>query len=81
MKKLLPLIAVAFLRSVGGGSVTKRIVIGLTALIAAIDVALVATGGETISEFLYVTSREYPVVALVAGIVVGHIWWPVKVSK
>lgn len=60
---------------------TKRIVIGLTALIAAIDVALVAIGGETISEFLYVTSREYPIVALVAGVIVGHIWWPVRTSK
>jgi len=58
--------------------VTKRIVIGFALLIAAIDAALVATGTQTISEFLYLHSKHYPIIAVIAGILVGHIWWPVK---
>ena len=60
---------------------TKRVVIGLAALIAAIDVAFVATGTQTISEFLYISSREYPVIALMAGILAGHIFWPVRTRQ
>jgi hypothetical protein len=60
---------------------TKRFTIGAALVIAVVDAAFVATGTQTISEFLYTSSREYPVVALVAGILVGHIFWPVRVSK
>jgi hypothetical protein len=60
---------------------TKRFTIGAALVIAVVDAAFVATGTQTISEFLYVSAREYPVVALVAGILVGHVFWPVRVSK
>jgi hypothetical protein len=59
---------------------TKRFTIGAALIIAAIDAAFVVTGTQTISEFLYTSSREYPVVALVAGILVGHIFWPVRIK-
>lgn len=57
---------------------TKRVVIALVVFIAAIDAAFVATGTQTISEFLYLNSKQYPIIAVIAGILVGHIWWPVK---
>lgn len=61
---------------------TKKIVIGLTALIAVVDTALILSGRDiSISEYLYTTSREYPVIALVAGLLAGHIFWPVRTSK
>ena len=59
---------------------TKKFVIGMAILIAAVDAAFVATGTQTISEFLYVQSKAHPVIALIAGIIVGHIWWPVRVK-
>jgi hypothetical protein len=59
---------------------TKRFTIGAALIIAAVDAAFVVTGTQTISEFLYTSSREYPVVALVAGILVGHIFWPVRIK-
>jgi hypothetical protein len=60
---------------------TKRFTIGAALIIAAVDAAFVATGTQTISEFLYVSAREYPIVSLVAGILVGHVFWPVRVGK
>jgi hypothetical protein len=61
--------------------VTKRFTIGAALVIAVVDAAFVATGTQTISEFLYLSAREYPIVSLVAGILVGHVFWPVRVSK
>jgi hypothetical protein len=61
--------------------VTKRFTIGAALIIAAVDAAFVVTGTQTISEFLYVSAREYPIVSLVAGILVGHVFWPVRVGK
>jgi hypothetical protein len=60
---------------------TKRFTIGAALVIAVVDAAFVATGTQTISEFLYVSAREYPIVSLVAGILVGHVFWPVRVGK
>jgi hypothetical protein len=60
---------------------TKRFTIGAALIIAVVDAAFVATGTQTISEFLYVSAREYPIVSLVAGILVGHVFWPVRVGK
>jgi hypothetical protein len=60
---------------------TKRFTIGAAILIAAVDAAFVATGTQTISEFLYSSAQSFPVVALIAGILVGHVFWPVRVSK
>jgi hypothetical protein len=60
---------------------TKRFTIGAALVIAVVDAAFVVTGTQTISEFLYVSAREYPIVSLVAGILVGHVFWPVRVSK
>jgi hypothetical protein len=60
---------------------TKRFTIAAALVIAVVDAAFVVTGTQTISEFLYTSSREYPVVALVAGILVGHVFWPVRVGK
>jgi hypothetical protein len=60
---------------------TKRFTIGAALVIAVVDAAFVVTGTQTISEFLYLSAREYPIVSLVAGILVGHVFWPVRVSK
>jgi hypothetical protein len=59
---------------------TKIFTIAVTLLILAVDGLFLLSGSETISEFLYTSSREYPVVALVAGILVGHIFWPVRIK-
>lgn len=60
---------------------TKLVTIALVGLVAIADLALIGHGKTSISEFLYTTSREYPVIALVAGILAGHIFWPVRTSK
>jgi hypothetical protein len=60
---------------------TKRFTIAAALIIAVVDAAFVVTGTQTISEFLYLSAREYPIVSLVAGILVGHVFWPVRVSK
>jgi hypothetical protein len=59
---------------------TKIFTIAVTLLILAVDGLFLLSGSKTISEFLYTSSREYPVVALVAGILVGHIFWPVRIK-
>jgi len=59
---------------------TKIFTIAVTLLILAVDGLFLLSGSETISEFLYTSSREYPAVALIAGILVGHIFWPVRIK-
>lgn len=42
---------------------------------------LVARGYDTtISAQTYWLIKDYPIVGFSLGVVVGHIWWPVKVS-
>jgi hypothetical protein len=60
---------------------TKRFTIAAALVIAVVDAAFVVTGTQTISEYLYLSAKDNPIVALVAGILVGHIFWPVKVSN
>ena len=60
---------------------TRALVILIVVLVALADVLLMGFDQQTISEFLYLSAREYPIVALVAGILVGHIFWPVRASK
>jgi hypothetical protein len=62
----------------GGRALTKLSVIILSGLVAVVDLVLIGNGKESISSYLYTTSREYPVIALVAGILAGHIFWPVR---
>lgn len=57
---------------------TKLVTLILVGLVAIADLVLIGNGSMSISEFLYTTSREYPVIALVAGLLAGHIFWPVR---
>ena len=57
---------------------TKIIVIGLSFSVAVIDVSLLMSGSVTISEYLYTTSKDNPILAVIAGVLIGHIFWPVK---
>lgn len=60
---------------------TKLFVVAIVGIIAVVDTIFVFNGTQTISEFLYLSGREYPVVPLAIGMLVGHIFWPVKVSR
>jgi hypothetical protein len=64
----------------GVGS-TKLFVVSAVAVVFVSDVALIWSGNQTISSFLYLSSREYPAIAFFAGFVCGHIFWPVRTDK
>lgn len=48
------------------------------AIIFAVDALLLKKGGDaaTISDRLAVWSLKYPIVALLFGMLVGHLFWP-----
>lgn len=53
-------------------------IIGTTAALIVWDVIVASTEekGDTISEVLLSASKKRPVIALAAGILVGHLFWP-----
>lgn len=55
---------------------TKWIVVGIIALIAVIDVALLCMGLPTISRFILETSKQYPIAPFAVGVLIGHLFWP-----
>lgn len=57
---------------------TRAFTIGVTVVIVLVDVAFVATGRETISEFIYGLARSYPIVPAAFGVLMGHLFWPVR---
>lgn len=59
---------------------TQVITIGIVMLIALVDVLFLMLGLQTISEFLYISSKSFPVVAFAVGFVMGHVFWPVQVK-
>lgn len=58
---------------------TEYLIIANVVLVALYDVAARVWGGPeaTISVVLYDATRAWPVIALAAGAIVAHIWWPV----
>ena len=41
-----------------------------------VDVAALRSGGDTFSEFVLEAARENPVIPLLVGAVLGHLFWP-----
>ena len=56
---------------------TVSFIIGAIVLLAGYDVYLVAKGQESISEVLRDGAMRYPIIAFLAGVLVGHWWWPI----
>lgn len=50
------------------------------ALVAAWDIAVMATGKPeySVSSITQSWSKENPVLPLIVGVVVGHLFWPIK---
>lgn len=59
----------------------RYLIIVAVVLIAGIDVALIASGVNSISFTFYDWSKEYPAIAFMIGFVCGHIFWPVRFDK
>lgn len=60
---------------------TKIFVFISAAVITLFDLFMVFLKKETISSYLYTTSLDFPVIPLVIGILVGHVFWPVKINR
>jgi hypothetical protein len=60
-------------------TVTRCLIYGTAILWAVYDLAVLLAFGPraTISVALYEDSRRFPVIAIVIGLVVGHVFWPV----
>ena len=61
-------------------NITQAFIIALIAVIAAFDAGVVYVWGQeqSISRHLYNISVAYPIVPFAVGVVVGHVFWPVK---
>jgi xanthosine utilization system XapX-like protein len=66
---------------------TKKITIGLI-LVAVLGligwdiyVAYTPQKGDTISEVIQATARNFLVLPFVAGVLMGHLFWPVRVTE
>jgi hypothetical protein len=59
---------------------TEWVVIGTAVLLALYDVAARVFGGNeaALSAVLLDAARQWPIVAVVAGAIVGHIFWGVR---
>lgn len=58
---------------------TVYVIVGVTLLLGAYDIAMSFIDTEaTISKVLWACAGEHPVIALVLGILLGHVFWPVK---
>ena len=56
------------------------LVLAAVILILGGDLLLVQIWGYdySVSSFMYWLSKSFPIVLLLAGIVIGHFWWPVQ---
>lgn len=56
---------------------TVRLLLAVTVGLAAYDLAAYAGGGQnaTITQVVFDTSQDFPLVAVLAGIIVAHIFW------
>jgi hypothetical protein len=62
---------------------TVRLLAGVVAVLVAWDVAAYSFGGQdaTITQVVRDNSAEWPLIAVAAGVVVGHIWWTYRDKK
>ncbi len=59
-------------------SLTDLLIIAFAVVALGVDGVLLAIGGEpdTVSWRLALWSRRYPIVAVLSGILIGHLFWP-----
>jgi hypothetical protein len=60
---------------------TKVFTIAAAIIIALADAFFLVSGRETISEFLYASARNYPIIPAAFGVLLGHLFWPVGGGK
>lgn len=62
---------------------TKAILIFTTVALSLYDVAAVLIGGvdATISRVIVHAASEYPIIAVAAGILIGHLFWPQRIKS
>ena len=46
-------------------------------LVGALDIYLIARGEVSVSEYISESARQYPMIAVLAGMLVAHLFWPV----
>jgi len=64
------------------GKHTTEIILGAVTLsLIGWDIWLACNevAGDTISQTLLALARQYPSVPFVAGVLMGHLWWPQRV--
>lgn len=61
-----------------GSYVTAWVLLGIIVAVGIYDLALsqYTTGVETVSSQMYRIATRYPIVTLVIGMVLGHLFWP-----
>lgn len=57
---------------------SKIICLFILSLTIAADIYLLATGKDSISNVIYLTSKDWPIIPVAFGIVIGHLFWPNK---
>lgn len=59
-------------------NLTTKIIVGATAALVVYDVYAADTQerGDTISEVIATAARRRPIIAVAAGVVIGHWFWP-----
>jgi hypothetical protein len=57
---------------------SKIICLFILSMVIASDIYLIATGKNSISNVIYLTSKEWMILPVLIGIVIGHLFWPNK---
>lgn len=59
---------------------TTQVIVLATAALVAYDIYAAATPepGDTLSEVIAYAARERPIVAVAAGVLIGHWFWPLR---
>ena len=57
---------------------SKLLSLIIVGIIVVTDIYLIAIGNESFSNVIYMTAKDWPILAVVFGIVIGHLFWPNK---
>ena len=57
---------------------TKIVLIVLTSVAVVVNIVLIATGNNSMSQVIQDTSGKFPVIPFAVGVLAGHFFWRVK---
>lgn len=58
-------------------AVATWLLVSVLVTVGVVDVWLATTqNGETVSSYIHRLSARYPILPLLAGVVLGHLFWP-----